>query len=78
MWRLRDMPTVSENVRSSGKTGSDRRTVRRDRKRRGCYDSRPVSFFSAFSSPGATTIERAERIGMRPVMNEERPAVQLA
>ena len=37
-----------------------------------------VSFFNAFSSPGATTIESAERIGMRPVMNDARPAVQLA
>ncbi len=37
-----------------------------------------VSLRSAFSSPGATTIESAERIGMRPVMNEARPAVQLA
>jgi hypothetical protein len=31
-----------------------------------------------FSSPGATTIDSAERIGIRPVMNEARPAVQLA
>ena len=37
-----------------------------------------VSFFNAFSSPGATTMESAERIGIRPVMNEARPAVQLA
>jgi hypothetical protein len=37
-----------------------------------------VSFLIAFSSPGATTMESAERIGMRPVMNEARPAVQLA
>jgi formate dehydrogenase assembly factor FdhD len=37
-----------------------------------------VSFLIAFSSPGATTIESAERIGMRPVMKEDRPAVQLA
>src|SRR5262249_705793 len=37
-----------------------------------------VSLRSAFSSPGATTIERAERMGIRPVMNEALPAVQLA
>src|ERR1700747_2740824 len=37
-----------------------------------------VSFLSAFSSPGATTIDSAERIGIRPVINEARPAVQLA
>src|SRR5262249_50736116 len=37
-----------------------------------------VSFFNAFSSPGTTTTDSAERIGMRPVMNEARPAVQLA
>src|SRR5262245_52106491 len=37
-----------------------------------------VSLRRKFSSPGATTIESAERIGMRPVMNEARPAVQLA
>ena len=37
-----------------------------------------VSFRSPFSSPGATTTDSAERIGMRPVWNDERPAVQLA
>src|SRR5439155_6933248 len=37
-----------------------------------------VCLRSAFSSPGATTMDSAERIGMRPVMNEARPAVQLA
>jgi len=37
-----------------------------------------VSLRRKFGSPGATTIDSAERIGMRPVMNEERPAVQLA
>src|SRR5258707_9565335 len=31
-----------------------------------------------FSPPGAPTIEGAERTGIRPVMNEARPAVQLA
>jgi hypothetical protein len=31
-----------------------------------------------YATPGATTIDSAERIGMRPVMNEARPAVQLA
>jgi hypothetical protein len=31
-----------------------------------------------FSSPGATTTESADRIGMRPVMNNAGPAVQLA
>ena len=37
-----------------------------------------VSARRPFASPGTTTTDRAERIGMRPVMNEERPAVQLA
>ncbi len=31
-----------------------------------------------FASPGTTTTESAERIGYRPVMNDARPAVQLA
>jgi arylsulfatase A-like enzyme len=31
-----------------------------------------------FGSPGTTTTDSAERIGTRPVMNEARPAVQLA
>ena len=37
-----------------------------------------VLFVRPFSSPGTTTTESAERIGMRPVINEARPAVQLA
>src|SRR6516225_2157805 len=37
-----------------------------------------VSFRKKFGSPGATTIESAERIGKRPVRNDARPAVQLA
>ena len=31
-----------------------------------------------FGSPGAITTDKAERTGRRPVMNEARPAVQLA
>src|SRR5439155_16915767 len=34
-----------------------------------------VCLRSAFSWPGATTMDSAERIGMRPVMNEARLAV---
>src|SRR4029077_10844046 len=37
-----------------------------------------VALCSLFGSPGPMTTESAERIGMRPVMNEARPAVQLA
>src|SRR5271157_828957 len=37
-----------------------------------------VSFLRKFGSPGATTIDSAERMGRRPVRNEARPAVQLA
>jgi hypothetical protein len=37
-----------------------------------------VSFLRPFGSPGTTTTDSAERIGMRPVMNDARPAVQLA
>src|SRR6476660_6428955 len=37
-----------------------------------------VSARRLLGSPGPMTTERAERIGMRPVMNEARPAVQLA
>src|SRR5215471_6283027 len=37
-----------------------------------------VSLRRKFSSPGATTTDKAERIGMRPVIKEARPAVQLA
>ena len=37
-----------------------------------------VSFRRKFSSPGATTIDSALRMGILPVMNEARPAVQLA
>ena len=37
-----------------------------------------VSLRRKFGSAGATTIDNAERIGTRPVMNEARPAVQLA
>jgi hypothetical protein len=37
-----------------------------------------VSLRRKFGSPGATTIDSAERIGKRPVRNEARPAVQLA
>src|SRR6476659_5488677 len=37
-----------------------------------------VAACSLLGSPGPMTTERAERIGIRPVMNEARPAVQLA
>src|SRR5262249_51789128 len=37
-----------------------------------------VSLRRKFSSPGTVTTESAERMGMRPVINEQRPAVQLA
>jgi hypothetical protein len=37
-----------------------------------------VCFWRWFSSPGATTIDSAERIGKRSVRNEARAAVQLA
>src|SRR5262252_8235788 len=37
-----------------------------------------VSLRRKFRSPGATTIDSAERMGIRPVMNDARPAVQLA
>ena len=37
-----------------------------------------MSALRPFGSPGTTTTESAVRTGMRPVMNEERPAVQLA
>src|SRR5262249_47260766 len=37
-----------------------------------------VSLRRKFSSPGATTMDNAERMGIRPVMKEARPAVQLA
>src|SRR6476620_11000717 len=37
-----------------------------------------VTACSLLGSPGPITTESAERTGMRPVMNEARPAVQLA
>ena len=37
-----------------------------------------VSLVSPFGSPGASTAESEVRMGIRPVMNEARPAVQLA
>src|SRR6476661_1152424 len=37
-----------------------------------------VAACSLFGSPGPITTESAERIGIRPVINEARPAVQLA
>src|SRR4029077_1157216 len=37
-----------------------------------------VAACSLLGSPGPMTTESAERIGMRPVINEARPAVQLA
>src|SRR5215469_17414097 len=37
-----------------------------------------TSLWSLLGSPGATTTESAERIGIRPVMKEALPAVQLA
>src|SRR5215831_7197192 len=37
-----------------------------------------VSFLRPFGSPGTTTTDSAERIGIRPVLNDARPAVQLA
>jgi len=37
-----------------------------------------VLFREAVLSPSTTTTESADRIGMRRIMNEARPAVQLA
>ena len=37
-----------------------------------------ILFFQTVRSPGAKTVERAVLNGIRPVINEARPAVQLA
>jgi hypothetical protein len=37
-----------------------------------------VWLVSPLGSPGAMTLDSEVRMGMRPVMNEARPAVQLA
>jgi len=42
------------------------------------FGNRRGAFLEEVLVTGATTIESAERMGMRPVMSEARPAVQLA